>query len=428
MNEQQQIERSDAQPLTFSDPAVQRCPFPVYDRLRTEAPVFKDPVTGHYVLTRYADVRKVLLDHRRFSSNANMLGRRQTPVTDQINRIYDEKGWRLADSLQLLDEPEHRAKRSLVDRAFSHWNVKALESYIQDIVDDLIDQFIDRGECEFVAGFAVHLTMRVIANQLGVKDKDPEQFEQDAERLRFWSDCAIETISPSILPERELELVQYNLEFQHFCVANIRRLVADPGTSLLDELISVVRDESGEPDIPELLILMRAVLVAGNETTRFTLAAGMKTLIDQPELVAELRGDDKKIAAFVEEVLRLRSPVQTLFRRANEDVVIGDVEIPAGSRIEVRYGAANRDPEAFADPEALDLHRSGRSHVAFGIGIHNCIGSQLAREELNVAFRRLLDRMDNFLPSRGEDSYEFSAMYISYGMIRLNMTFDKRNA
>ena len=127
-------------------------------------------------------------------------------------------------------------------------------------------------------------------------------------------------------------------------------------------------------------------------------------------------------------MLRLRSPVQTLFRRAKEDVVIGDVAIPAGSRIEVRYGAANRDPETFANPEELDLNRAGRTHIAFGMGIHTCIGAQLAREELTVAFRRLLDRMDNFRPARGEDSYEFSAMYISYGMTRLDMTFDKRNA
>ena len=412
--------------LTFSDPAVQRCPFPVYDRLRQEAPVFKDPVTGHYVLTRYDDVRKVLLDHRRFSSNANMLGRRQTPVTEQINRIYDEKGWRLADSIQLLDEPEHRVKRSLVDRAFSHWNVEELSSYIEATVDNLIDDFIDKRQCEFVSAFAVHLTMRVIANLLGVKDEDPRQFERDAERLRFWSDCAIETISPTISPERELKLVDYNLEFQHFCVANIRRVEANPGKTLLDELISVVRDENGVADIAELLILMRTVLVAGNETTRFTLAAGMKTLIDQPELVGELRGDEERIAAFVEEVLRLRSPVQTLFRRVKEDVVIGDVAIPAGSRVEVRYGAANRDPQTFEDPWAINLCRKGKSHLAFGMGIHNCIGASLARKELKIAFRRILDRMDNFKPLHGEDSFGYSAMYISYGMTKLEMTFDRR--
>ena len=426
MDQSQKPEPDQESMLTFSDPAVQRCPFPIYDRLRREAPVFKDPVTGHYVLTRYEDIRKVLLDHRRFSSNANMLGRRQTVVTEQINRIYDEKGWRLADSIQLLDEPEHRAKRSLVDRAFSHWNVEELSSYIEEMVDSLIDDFIDKGRCEFVSEFAIHLTLRVIANQLGVKDKDPEQFERDAERLRFWSDCAIETISPTILPERELKLVDYNLEFQHFCVANIRRLEANPGTSLLDKLISVVRDKDDKPDIPELLILMRTVLVAGNETTRFTLAAAMKTLIDQPELVAELRGNDQRIAAFVEEVLRLRSPVQTLFRRAKEDVVIGDITIPSGSRVEVRYGAANRDPETFEDPEATNLCRNGRSHLAFGMGIHNCIGASLARKELQIAFRHILDRMDNFAALRGDESFDYSAMYISYGMTKLEMTFSKR--
>ena len=417
-----------AAPLTFSDPAVQSCPFDAYNTLRDTCPVYLDPVTGHYVLTRYDDVRKVLIDHRRFSSNANILGRRQNSVTAQIAAMYAERGWPLRDSIQLLDEPEHRVKRSLIDKAFSHWSVQELTAYIEETANDLIDAFADRGTCDFVSEFAVHLTMRVIASQLGVKHEDEEQFARDAAKLRFWSDCAMEIISPVILPEREVELTEHILEMQHFSVANIRRLIAEPDDSLLSKLIAAVRGADGEADIPELIILMRTVLVAGNETTRFTLAAGVKMLIDQPELQEELRGDPARIDRFVEEVLRLRSPVQTLFRRAKEEVVIQGVAVPAGARVEVRYGAANRDPAEYDDATELDLERTGRQHLAFGFGIHGCVGAQLARAELRIAFRVLLDRLQDLRMQPGPDATSYVSIYTSHGISALRIAFDRRPA
>ena len=426
MTEVRQPPVSQAPAISFHDPDIQICPFAAYDRLRVEAPVYHDPVTGHYVLTRYDDVRKVLIDHRKFSSDANLLGRRKNSVTEQIEQIYLEKGWPIADSVQLLDEPEHRAKRSLLDRAFSHWNVQGIVPYIEHAANELIDRFFDRGECEFVSEFAVHLTMRVIARQLGVMDKDPEQFDRDAEKLRFWSDCALEINSPTISPERELELTNHILDFQHFSVANIRRLIADPDDTLLSNLIDAVRGENGEPDLPEVIQLMRTVVVAGNETTRFSLVAGIKTLIDNPELQDEIRGDASRIEAFVEEVLRLMAPVQTLFRRAKEEVTIGDVVIPAAALVEVRYGAANRDPETFDKAAQLDLDRSGSKHLTFGFGIHGCIGAQLARAELRTAFRLILDRMENLRLRDGAEGLSYTSIYISYGITRLELAFDRR--
>jgi len=413
-------------PISFSDPEVQACPFVAYDKLRDECPVYKDPVTGHYVLTRYSDVRRTLIDHKRFSNNANMLGRRENEATPIIAKMLQDRGWPLRDSIQLLDEPEHRAKRSLIDKAFSHWSIQGLTPYIEQTIHELIDDISARGECEFVSEFAVHLTMRVIANQLGVKHEDDEQFNRDAARLRFWSDCAMEIISPTIPPARELELTEHIIDMQHFSVSNIQRLIAEPNDSLLSNLISVVRDENGEPDIPELIILMRTILVAGNETTRFTLAAGIKTMIDQPELQEQLRADPALIDTFVEEVLRLRTPVQTLFRRAKEDVEIDGVLIPTGARVEVRYGAANRDPAEFADPTEVDFNRTGRQHLAFGVGIHSCVGLQLAKAELRAAFRLILERLANLRMQDVPDAFGYAAIYTSYGLNHLKIAFDRR--
>lgn len=412
------------EPLTFSDPAVQGCPYAAYDKIRPVEPVYKDPVTGHYVLTRYEDVRKALLQHRKFSSNANMLGRRQTEATPIIAKMLDDRGWPLADSIQLLDEPQHRAKRALIDKAFAHWSVKEVTPFIDETVNKLLDTFAERGECEFVSEFAVKLTMRVIAHLLGVSHEDEEQFKEDSRKLQFWSDCAIETISPTITTDRELELAEYNIDFQHFCMANINRLIQKPDQTLLSKLIETVRTPDGEPNIPELLMLMRTVLVAGNETTRFSIASGMRMLVEHPELPGKLRNTPDAIENFVEETLRLLTPIQTLFRRTKEDVEIEGTQIPANSLVEVRYGAANRDPEAFKDAEEFDIEAERRAHLAFGIGIHSCVGMALAREELRMAFAIILNRLTNFRYAKPEDSYEYTAMYISYGLVRLDIAFD----
>jgi cytochrome P450 len=410
--------------LTFTDPATQLCPFNSYDQLREGSPVYLDPVTGHYVLTRYPDVRKALLNHRTFSSDANLIGRRQNSVTEEVSRLYRERGWARAESFQLMDEPEHKRKRSLVDKAFSHWNIQAITPYIEELCDRLIDSFIDRGECDFVSEFAVKLTMRVIAKQLGV-EPNPNTFDQDVEKLRFWSDCAIEVMSPTITAEREIELTHDAIEFQHFCARNIARVRARPDETLLSELVGTVVDENGEPNIVELLAVVRALLVAGNETTRFALAAGVKMMIDRPSLVFEILQNQKALDAFAEEVLRVMSPIQTLFRRALEPVVIDGITIPAGARVEVRFGAANRDPAIYFAPDQVSLCRQESPHLAFGMGIHGCIGMQLARAEMRIAFQRLLRRLKNLRAARGEQSYAFTSMYISHGLIRLDLAFDQ---
>ena len=341
--------------------------------------------------------------------------------------LFEEQGWRFRPSLQQLDAPEHKAIRSLVDKAFAHWNIKTLYPFVESVINDLIDAFEDQGKCEFVGDFAVGLTIKMIANQLGVVANDPEQFERDATALRVWSDHNVALLTPGLPPERQLEWARHAVEFQHFCVANIRRVLARPDDTLLSKLVEVVLDENGEPDLPELISIMRSLLVAGNETSRFALASGIKALTEDPALAREIRDDPAKIDLFVEEVLRTMSPIQTLFRRAAEDFDLDGTTIPAGSQVEVRYGAANRDPRAFQDPERIDLFRTiDKPHLAFGAGVHSCIGMELARAELRFAFRHLLRRLENLRPARGEESFEYTTIYISWGLTRLDLAFDKR--
>ncbi|MEJ7935335.1 cytochrome P450 [Sphingobium sp. AN558] len=402
--------------ISFAEPAIQQCPFGAYEKLRRESPVYHDPVTGNFVLTRYEDVRKTLLNTRIFSSRNGLGGTRSIPETDAI---FDSRGWRPMDTLISNDPPEHRHYRTLVDKAFAPARVKNMEGAIAAMVENLIDDFIDRSEVEFVAEFAIKLPMIIIAAQLSVAASDMDRF-------KLWSDISVESMDPAMSKERQIEVVTELTNMQQYMAAAIERLTAQPDDSLLSHLIQAEVD--GERlGMGALQNIVQQLLVAGNETTTMALAAGIKMMIDRPELVEEMRADPGLIPRFVEEVLRIMAPVQTLFRKVTEDTEIGGVAIPAGSMVEVRFGAANLDPAIYERPDELDLHRTGRSaHMSFGAGPHLCIGNQLARGELRIAFEAIMRRMDNLRPSRGEESFAYTPLYISHGLTRLWLAFDKR--
>lgn len=409
---------SDA-PLTFTAPEIQQCPFAAYDKLRSEAPVYKDPVTGNYVLTRYADVRKATLDVKTFSSREGLGSTRPNAAREEVDKIYDAKGWRPTDTLQSQDPPEHRLYRQLVDRAFTPAKIDELEPRINEIIHGLIDGIIDKPEIEFLAEFAIKLPMTVIAEQLGVDAKDMDRF-------KVWSDIVTEKLAPNLTYERQIEIANVITDMQQYFAAVIARVRKEPNEQLLSRLVHAEVD-GRKLNLPELLGILQSLIVAGNETTTATLAAGMKLMIDRPELVNQMRAEPGLILNFIEETLRVMSPVQTLFRRATRDTEIAGVTIPAGALVEVRFGAANLDPAEFEAPATVELMRpNAKLHLAFGVGPHLCIGNQLARGELRLGFKALIDRMDNFRASRGEDSYAYAPHYVSYGLKKLWMRFDKR--
>ncbi|MET0546492.1 MAG: cytochrome P450 [Caulobacterales bacterium] len=409
----------EGMPLSFGLPQIQQCPFAAYNKLRPDTPVYKDPLTGNYVLTRYADVRRATLDVKNLSSRTGLGSTRDTAAKEETDAIYDAKGYRPMDTLISNDPPSHRMYRQLVDKAFTPNKIDELEPHIDEIIHGLIDQFIDKPEIDFLAEFAIKLPMIVIAEQLGVDSKDMDRF-------KIWSDVSVESQDPTMTYEREIEVVNILTDMQQYMAAACERLRKNPDGMLLSRLVHAEVD-GRQLDTPELLSILQQLIVAGNETTTTTLASGMKQMIERPELVAQLRADPSKMRQFVEETLRVMAPIQTMFRKVNEDTEIHGVKIPAGSMIEVRFGAANRDAAEFPNPDVIDLDRpNANTHLAFGVGPHLCIGNQLARGELRLAFKALIDRMDNFRASRGEDSYKYTPLYIAYGPTQLWMNFDKR--
>lgn len=409
------------EPISFGCPhMVGEARQAAYDKLRETAPVYKDPLTGNYVLTRFKDVRSTLLNHRVFSNDAGMVGQKQSSVTAEVEAIYRAKGPLPGRNLQTYDPPEHKLHRGPIDRAFDHWKLEQLREFIGNSAHRFIDSITDRGEVDFVAEFAIPFPLLVFADQLGVA-------HGDAGLLKLWADVAVEEINPVLPPERELEIAHILAGMSEYFQQVIGKTRAAPDDRLLTHLIRTIDPDDTDEGLAELLSVIRAIVVAAGDTTTFGLAGGMKLLCDNPSLVPLIRNDHEKLLAFVEETLRITSPVQTLFRKAREDTQIGGVPIPAGSIIEARYGAGDLDPEVFPCPYAVDLERPNlKSHVGFGIGTHACPGMVLARTEMEIGFKALVDRLDNFRVTRGADSYEYSTSYIAHGPVKAWIAFDKR--
>ncbi len=404
--------------ITFSDPETRRCPFPTYHRLRAEAPVHKDPVSGSYVLTRYEDVRRAVLN-KTLSVRTGVIQTRKSSISDQVDRMYEEQGYLPVDTLVTNDPPSHRHFRVLVDKAFTQEKVSGLDAQIEASVTELIDTFIDEPEVDMFDRFAMPLPMTVFTEILGVTDRDIGKFKR-------WSEMSLETSNPALAPERELELVPHVIELQRYLAANAERVRATPDDSLLSTIANSQVD-GRELTMQELVSILFLLFLAGGETTANAIAGGIKLLIETPALADEIRDDTVKMDAFIEETLRIMAPATVMFRRATEPLTIGGVDIPENAIIETRFGAANLDPDVFPDPETVDLERkNGRTHLTFGAGIHMCIGNQLARSELRKAFTQLLRRAKNFRPSRGEASYEYTTTYVAYGLTKLWVSFDKR--
>ena len=408
-----------SQPISFVDPEVQQCPFSVYDKLRREQPVYVDPTTGNYVLTRYEDVRKVALNPKLFSNRTGLIQNREGGSAI-ARQMFEEQGWLPLDTLVSNDPPTHKLYRSLVDKAFTPAKIIALEPRIAEICDDLIDDFIARDEIDFVQEFAIKLPMMMIAEQLGVAAEDMDIF-------KAWSDLSVESVSPILSPEREIATAEGIIALQNYMARRIEHYRENPDDrKLLSRLVHAEVD-GRRLEMRELMSILQQLLVAGNETTTATLAGGMKLLVEDPSLVSRLRAEPARIPTFVEETLRLLAPVQALFRRVLADTEIGGVAIAAGSTIEVRWGSANRDPAVYENGDRFDLERrNANSHLTFGTGIHLCIGNQLARGELRIAFARLIDRLDNLRMTRGENSLAYTPLFISYGVTQLWMAFDRR--
>ncbi len=374
-------------------PELQLNPYPMYRMMRENQSVnYLEPFNIWMVLG-YDDVRTVLSDHARFSSQFGGIVPAQAAGDPSTMS-------RMASSLITSDPPRHTMLRNLINRAFTPRAVAALEPRIEAIANELLDQVAASGQIDLVHDFSYPLPVIVIAELLGVPAADREQF-------KHWSDAVVESADVMVggSAARGESVTQEMFAYFRGIIEQRR---AEPQDDLISALLAaeVEGEKLSERDVLSLCWLL---LVAGNETTTNLISNAVLSLLEHPEELARLRANPELLPTAIEEALRYRSPVQFMFRVTKADVELGGQTIPAGSMVLASIGSANRDEAKFPEPDRFDIARDPNPHIAFGVGIHFCLGAPLARLEARVALEAVLRRLpdlrrandDQLVPARG---------------------------
>lgn len=355
-------------------------PFPVYTEMRENSPVYFDLQRHSWNVFRYADVQRVLSDYESFSSQFRQRGNHIPEMPFSASMISN-------------DPPRHRKLRSLVTQAFTPRAIESLAPRIQEIVDEHLQRPLTSGRMDAITDLGYPLPVIVIAEMLGIPAED---------RLRFkgWSDEVVQMtdrrgdIDPKQLTNPAV------MEMSAYFINMIEQRRKQPGGDLISGLLAAELD-SEKLEMIELLGFCALLLVAGNETTTNLIGNALLTFAQQPELWRRLRLHPELVPQAIEEVLRFRSPVQSMFRHTKQAVAIGDQTLPAEAPVIAWIGSANRDEHQFPHPGEFDLDRQPNRHLAFGHGIHYCLGAPLARFEARIALTSMLDHIESITLAPG---------------------------
>jgi pimeloyl-[acyl-carrier protein] synthase len=366
--------------FSLLDPKVLADPYPLYRRLREEAPAHWDPFLHTWVVTRYEDVLKVLLT---FSAD-------RTPNAEQLRAMNMENVTPIAavmvKQMLFLDAPAHTRLRSICAYAFTPARVKVLREKVQSITDDLLDKALARGKMDVISDFAEPLPAIVTAEMLGVPVDDHVQ-------LKNWSSDFAEMLGNfQHNPDRIPRVLRSTQDMVAYFKSAIQGQKEHPRDGLINALLNAEVDGErlSEEDIIANVIV---TMVGGQETTTNLIGNGLMSLLRNPSELARLRADLSLIPSAVEELLRYESPSQQTGRIAPENVTIAGQEIRQGQAVIAVMAAGNRDPERFPEPDRLDLGRQDNRHLAFGWGAHFCFGAPLARLEGQIAFETIMRRV-----------------------------------
>lgn len=356
-------------------------PYPLYHKIRSNYPVHLDSHLGCWVVTSYQGVNAALAN-RSLSSNRAMQS--TTMVTEdwaELRPLFAT----ISNLMFYTDPPKHSQIRSLVNNALSARMVKTWQEHIQSIVDELLDRIQAQGQMDVIKDLAFPLPSRVIADMLGIPSGDRPQFKR-------WSDDLADFLgNPPALVQCQ-QLARSLREFTEYFRGIVAEHQAHPKNDLVDALLS--SEEKGITlTEEELLINCVGLFTGGHETTTNALGNGLLALLSNPTELQKLRANPELMESAVEELLRYDSPVQFTARNANQATEIEGKKIYKGQSVMMLLGAANRDPQRFPDPDVLDIGRSDNRHFAFGHNIHYCVGAPIARLELQIALKTVLQRM-----------------------------------
>ncbi len=393
------------------DPENLANPYPLYARLREQDPVMWDERTTAWVLTRHSDIYAVLRDPR-FSAARMSIGTEWIPEELQAKLVPPVRA--VMRQILFLDPPDHTRLRGLVSKAFTPRVVESLRPRIQTLVDDLLDRVQSAGRVNFVQDFAYPLPAIVIAEMLGVPPEDRELFIKwtgDFARLLDGFDMSFDGV---------VQALSGVSEFMDYFRAIVKQRRTAPRDDLLQAMISA--EEQGDKlNEEELLGNCVLLLAAGHGTTTHLLSNGMLALLRNPEQLEMWRTHPELASSAVVELLRYDSPVQLTSRHPKEDLEIAGKHISEGQEVLLSLGAANHDPALFSPPDELILQRPEGRHMAFGQGVHFCLGAPLARLETEIAFNTLLRRLH--APHLATEELEWMPSLVFRGMRELPIVF-----
>lgn len=408
----------------FTDPSLVPDPHPYFDYLRAKGPVTRESHHGVVAVTGYDEAMALYKDVDSFSSCIAVGGPFPPlpfePSGDDITGLIEQHRTQLPlhEHMVTMDPPDHTRARSVLSRLLTPARLKENQDFLLGLADQQLDEFVARGECEFLEAYSKPYALLAVANLLGVPEADHQEF-----RAVFANAHTVGNLEHDPAAINPLDFLDKKFSFY---IEDRRR---EPRGDVLSDLAAALYPDGSTPEVVDVVRTATFLFGAGQETTAKLLGAALQILCERPDLQQALRDDRKLIPAFIEETLRMESPVKTTFRLARRSTCVGGVDIPAGTTVMVAPGAINRDPRRFEDPHEFRLDRGNvREQIAFARGVHTCPGAPLARVEGRVSLERILDRMGDIRINESKhgpvgDRYNYATSYILRGLTELHIQF-----
>jgi cytochrome P450 len=412
----------------FADQSLVEDPYPYFEELRARCPVLPLPHLGVVAVTGYDEASEIYRDPYTFSSCNSVIGPFATfPVPlegDDVGPIIDAYRDQLpmAEHMVTMDPPRHTRERALLMRLITPKRLRENEEFMWSLADRQLDEFVADGRCEFIGEFSQPFAMLVVADLLGVPESDHQRFREG-----FGLTGNPGEIGAGAEGQQTGNALGWLDEWFAEYIEDRRRT---PRHDVLTDLALATYPDGSVPDVTAVVRTSTFLFAAGQETTARLLASALKQLALHPELQDELREHTDRIPNFIEETLRVESPVKTDFRLARKTTTVGDVEVRAGTPVMLLNGAANRDPARFECPAEFRADRPNTmDHLAFGRGHHSCPGGPLARAEGRISIERILDRMRDIRLSEehhgpeGDRHFDYAPTWVLRGLSELHLEF-----
>jgi cytochrome P450 len=416
----------------FTDQSLVEDPYPYFDHLRAKCPVQPTPHYGVVAVTGYEEATEIYRDIDTFSSCISVIGPFASfPVPLQgediswiIERYRDQLP--MNEHMVTMDPPTHTQERALIMRLLTPKRLKENEAFMWRLADRQLNECAGTGRCEFISAYAQPFAMLVVADVLGVPEADHQRFREGFGLSQTPGEVGGEQA------DYQLNALEWLDDWFATYIAERRRT---PRGDVLSQLALSTYPDGSTPEVTAVVRTATFLFAAGQETTARLLAVAVRYLCEYPELQGELRAHRERIPDFIEEVLRIESPVKADFRLARRATTVGGVEVAPGTPVMLLNGAANRDPRRFESPSEFRLDRpNAKDHIAFGRGAHSCPGGPLARAEGRVSIERILDRMRDIRLSEehhgppGARHFEYVPTWVLRGLQQLHIEFTPAEA